>query len=90
MEAKDKIIRIIEHIRPYMLADGGDIEFVSFEDGIVTVRFGGACANCGLVTMDLNVGVKNWLISEVPEVKDVIIEEAGILDFGFDGTNYDY
>lgn len=74
MDTVEKIERIIEHIRPYINADGGDLEFVSYEDNIVTVRLTGACIGCGMVDMTLNEGVKQWIMDEIPEVIDVVME----------------
>ena len=49
MDVTDRIKEEIEKIRPFLQGDGGDIEFVSFEDGIVHVKLSGACYNCSLI-----------------------------------------
>ena len=55
---EDKIKRAIEHIRPQLQADGGDIEFVKFdEEGKVHVKLTGACGSCPMATMTLKSGV---------------------------------
>ncbi len=74
MNAEDKIIRIIEHIRPYILADGGDLQFVSYKDHIVTVSLTGACASCGMIDTTLNEGIRQWIMDEVDEVEDVVLD----------------
>ncbi len=75
MEAEEKIKKIIEHIRPYINADGGDLEFVSYVDNIVTVKLTGACVGCSMIDTTLNDGIKGWILDEVPEVKDVVLQQ---------------
>ncbi|MBQ3384658.1 MAG: NifU family protein [Erysipelotrichaceae bacterium] len=67
------IKKIISHLRPYIMGDGGDIEFVSYEDNIVYIRLLGACVGCSLIDTTLNNGIKNWIMEEIPEVKDVLM-----------------
>jgi Fe-S cluster biogenesis protein NfuA len=52
-------------------ADGGDVELVNVEDGIVTVRLQGACAGCPMSQMTLKNGIERFLKKEIPEVKAV-------------------
>ena len=67
-----KVKNIIEQIRPYLQADGGDIELVSVsDDGIVNVRLTGACGSCPYSLMTLKQGVEAYLKKTVPEVKEV-------------------
>ena len=84
MDAETKIIKIIEHIRPYILADGGDLEYISFKDGIVTIALSGACIGCSLIGTTLNDGIKSWIMSEVPEVQDVVLQEGAVELEGYD------
>ncbi len=72
MSIEKKINKVLDKIRPYLLDDGGDIEFVKYEDGIVYVHLGGACSNCHLIDYTLKDGVQTLLIEEIPEVKEVI------------------
>jgi Fe-S cluster biogenesis protein NfuA len=69
MEAKVK--QILEKIRPMLQADGGDVEFVSVEGGVVKVRLKGACAGCPMSQMTLKQGIEKLLKKEIPEVKSV-------------------
>ncbi len=64
----------LEHIRPRLQADGGDIEFVAIEDGTVKVRLQGACAGCPFAQVTLRRGVEAYLKDVVPEV--VGVEQA--------------
>ena len=68
-----KIIEIIENLRPYLINDGGDIEFLKFEDGIVYVKMQGACANCMMLDVTVKDGIEATIKDEVPEVKEVIV-----------------
>ena len=72
-ERIDHVKKIISHLRPYIMGDGGDIEFVSLEDDIVYVRMLGACVGCSLIDVTLNNGIKNWIMEEIPTIKDVIM-----------------
>ncbi|MFY9943656.1 MAG: NifU family protein [Desulfobacterales bacterium] len=69
MEAKVK--QMLEKIRPMLQADGGDVEFVSVEGGVVKVRLKGACAGCPMSQMTLKQGIEKLLKKEIPEVKSV-------------------
>ncbi len=66
-----RIIAVIDKIRPFLISDGGNIEFVKFEDGIVYVKFMGQCSNCQLIDVTLKDGIEIALINEVPEVIEV-------------------
>ncbi len=78
MDTEKKIILTLERIRPYIQGDGGDIEFVSFDEatGTVTVKLLGACVGCPLVDFTLKGGVEALLMDEIPEVKEVIAEDT--------------
>ena len=52
--------------------DGGDIDLVSYEDGVVTVRLRGACSGCPHAAMTLKMGVERFLKEHVPEVTEVV------------------
>jgi len=68
---EEKIKQAIEKIRPVLKRDGGDIEFVSVEDGIVKVRLQGACSGCPMSQMTVKSVVEQVIKDEVPEVKSV-------------------
>lgn len=69
---KSKIIEIIDKLRPFLINDGGNIEFVKYEDGIVYIKMMGACANCQMLDLTLKDGIEAAIINEVPEVKAVV------------------
>ena len=66
-----QIQQAIDKIRPQLQADGGDVELVSVENGIVKVRLKGACAGCPMSQMTLKNGIERYLKQAVPEVKSV-------------------
>lgn len=70
-DLKTRVEEALGKIRPYLQADGGDVEFVDIVDGIVQVRLRGACAGCPGATMTLKMGVERTLKEHVPEVKGV-------------------
>jgi len=70
---KEKIQSVINLIRPAVQADGGDIELVDVDaDGVVQIRFHGACHGCPSSTMTLQHGIERNLREKVPEVTQVI------------------
>ena len=72
MEIEKKIIDEIEKLKPFLQSDGGNIEYVKYEDGKVYVRLTGACAGCSMIDVTLKEGIEEILTSEIPEVKEVI------------------
>ena len=68
---KEKIQKALDKIRPMLQADGGDVEFVDVQDGVVKVRLQGACAGCPMSQMTLKNGIEKILKKEIPEVKSV-------------------
>jgi Fe-S cluster biogenesis protein NfuA len=70
---RDKVQEVINLIRPAVQADGGDIELVNvLDDGVVQIRFHGACHGCPSSTMTLQMGIERNLREKVPEVTRVV------------------
>jgi Fe-S cluster biogenesis protein NfuA len=71
---KDKVQEVIENVRPFLQADGGDIELVDVneETGVVSVRLQGACAGCPGAQMTLKMGVERHLKEKIPAVSEVV------------------
>lgn len=70
-ETEKRIINIIEKIRPFLISDGGNIEYVKFENGIVYVKMMGHCSNCPMIDVTLKESIELAITSEVPEVVEV-------------------
>lgn len=68
---KEKVEEALNKIRPMLQADGGDVELVDVEDGVVKVRLQGACAGCPMSQMTLKNGIEKMLKEEIPEIKSV-------------------
>ena len=66
---EDRIRRVLELIRPSIQADGGDLEYVGFRDGIVQVRLHGACVGCPSSELTLQMGIEQNLREHIPEVE---------------------
>jgi len=69
---KEKVKAAIEKVRPFLQRDGGDIELIDVQDGIVKVKLQGACGSCPMSMMTLKMGVEKQLKEEIPEVKEVV------------------
>lgn len=72
-----KINEALEQIRPFLIDDGGDIEFIELtDDFVVKVKLLGACKSCSMSTMTLKGGVEESIKKFIPELKGVVaIEE---------------
>ncbi|MBE0414956.1 MAG: NifU family protein [Dehalococcoidia bacterium] len=68
---REKVEEVLAQIRPNLWADGGDVELIDVEDGIVKVRLTGACGGCPMRTMTLQGGIERILKEQVPEIKEV-------------------
>ncbi len=71
---EQRVREVIESFRPYIQADGGDIDFVKCENNVVTVRLRGACSGCPHAAITLKMGVERHLKQRVPEITEVINE----------------
>ncbi len=71
-ELVKKVKNVIEQIRPYLQADGGDVEYVNItEDNTVNIRLLGMCGNCPHSRMTLKNGIEAAVIRALPEIKSV-------------------
>ena len=69
---KEKVQEVLNSIRPSLQADGGDVELVDVNEGIVSLRLTGACAGCPMSTMTLKNGIERILKQEISGVKEVV------------------
>ena len=70
-EIELKIIALIDKIGPFLINDGGNIEFIKYEDNIVYVSLSGACKDCAMIDITLKDGIEDLIINEIEEVKEV-------------------
>ena len=62
----------IDDIRVFLNIEGGDIEYIKYEDGYVYVKLLGQCANCGFLDVTLKETIESYLQEEIPEIKGFI------------------
>jgi Fe-S cluster biogenesis protein NfuA len=71
----EQVNTLITRVRPYLLRDGGDIEILRIEDGIVYVKMLGACDGCMAIDITLKQGIETMLLENVPGIIGVVMEE---------------
>jgi Fe-S cluster biogenesis protein NfuA len=74
MEARDKIEEVLSTIRPALRSDGGDVEFIDYDedDGVVHLRLMGACGSCPVSMLTLKQGIERRIMMAVPEVRAIL------------------
>ena len=70
---EEQVLEIINELRPFLMNDGGNIEFVKIEDNIVYITLQGACANCPMQSLTLKDGIEKTIINKIPQIKEVRI-----------------
>jgi Fe-S cluster biogenesis protein NfuA len=68
----DEVLEVLDKLRPFLQRDGGDVELVDVEDGIVKLRLMGACGSCPSSTITLKAGIERALVEEVEGVIEVV------------------
>ncbi|AZN40100.1 MULTISPECIES: NifU family protein [Paenibacillus] len=68
----DEVLDVLDKLRPFLQRDGGDVELVDVEDGIVKLRLVGACGSCPSSTITLKAGIERALLEEVEGVQEVM------------------
>ena len=71
---KKQIEKILEELRPSLIMHGGDVELLSFEKGIVTLKVKGACIGCPMAEMTFNQGIGEILKNKIPDIKEIRYE----------------
>ncbi len=68
---REEVEKALESVRPALQADGGDVELVDVQDGIVSVKLTGACGGCPMSQMTLKNGIERAIKEVVPDIKEV-------------------
>ncbi|HHP7231303.1 MAG TPA: NifU family protein [Xenococcaceae cyanobacterium] len=68
---QDNVETVLDELRPYLMADGGNVELVEIEGPIVKLRLQGACGSCPSSTMTLKMGIERRLREKIPEIAEV-------------------
>eukprot|EP00201_Polytomella_parva_P020480 CAMPEP_0175042384 /NCGR_PEP_ID=MMETSP0052_2-20121109/2534_1 /TAXON_ID=51329 ORGANISM="Polytomella parva, Strain SAG 63-3" /NCGR_SAMPLE_ID=MMETSP0052_2 /ASSEMBLY_ACC=CAM_ASM_000194 /LENGTH=161 /DNA_ID=CAMNT_0016305191 /DNA_START=412 /DNA_END=897 /DNA_ORIENTATION=- len=69
---KENVEYVLDEVRPYLVADGGNVEFLAIEGSIVKLQLRGACGSCSSSTVTMTMGIKRRMIERIPEVEDVV------------------
>jgi len=69
---QDRVEKVLDTIRPSLMADGGNVELIAVDDGVVKVKLTGACGGCPMASLTLKMGIERILKQEIPEVKEVV------------------
>ena len=78
----DNVEKVLDEVRPYLIADGGDVELVEIDGLVVRLKLNGACGSCPSSTVTMRMGIEKRLMEKIPEIMEVeqIQDEAGGLD----------
>ncbi|MDB9313763.1 NifU family protein [Spirulina sp. CS-785/01] len=68
---KDNVEQVLDELRPYLMADGGNVELTDIDGPIVKLRLQGACGSCPSSTMTLKMGIERRLREYIPEIAEV-------------------
>ncbi|MBP1154363.1 MULTISPECIES: NifU family protein [unclassified Paenibacillus] len=68
----DEVLEVLDKLRPFLQRDGGDVELVDVEGGIVKLKLVGACGSCPSSTITLKAGIERALLEEVEGVEEVV------------------
>jgi len=72
-ELNEKVLNVLDQVRPYLQQDGGDLKLIEItDDYVVNVELTGACSSCAFSTMTLKNGVEATLKKVLPEIKEVV------------------
>ncbi len=73
MKVQEQILDVLAAIRPALRSDGGDVEFVAFDEpaGVLKLRFLGACGECPISDVTLRQGIERRILTAVPQVREV-------------------
>lgn len=73
MVEQEKVNAVLDEVRPFLKADGGDAELVEVtDDNVVRIKLTGACGHCPMSTMTLRMGIEKKLKEKIPEIKEVV------------------
>lgn len=69
---REAVEEVLEWLRPGLQSDGGDVELVDIENGVVTLHLTGACSGCPMSTMTLKMAIEKSIRQRIPEIVEVI------------------
>lgn len=80
-EIENKINNVLDQLRPFLINDGGNIEFIKYEDHIAYIKMSGACSDCQMLDLTLKDGIEVAIKEEIPEVESVINVSSSGIDY---------
>lgn len=69
---REDVEEVLKQIRPALQADGGDVELVDWNDGVVSLRLKGACSGCPMSAITLKMGIERLLKEKISDIKEVV------------------
>ena len=72
MLVEQEVREALEEVRPHLQADGGDVELVDVNEGVVSLKLKGTCDGCPMAAMTLRNGIERVLKEQIPDVKEVV------------------
>lgn len=69
---EDRVRSVLTELRPYLQTDGGDLELVGINDGVVSIRMNGACSTCPSSMTTLKEGIERRILEAIPEIRAVV------------------
>jgi Fe-S cluster biogenesis protein NfuA len=72
LSLRERVLQALDEIRPFLVNDGGDVALESIENGVVSIRFVGACMGCSVNQMTLRSGVEMTVKKFAPEIQSVV------------------
>lgn len=72
LSIQEQVETVFQTIRPSIEMHGGNIEYVSYENGVLAIRFLGACVSCPISTFTLKLGIEEAIKAAIPEIKEVV------------------
>ncbi|GFR51167.1 hypothetical protein Agub_g13525, partial [Astrephomene gubernaculifera] len=85
----ENVEKVLDEVRPYLMADGGDVEFLEIDGLVVKLKLQGACGSCPSSTTTMTMGIKRRLMERIPEILDVeqVTEESQGLELTPDNVD---
>ncbi|MDC0580028.1 NifU family protein [Bacteroidia bacterium] len=75
VSTESKIEEALNSIRPFLQQDGGDVEFISYQNKVVSLRLLGACSTCNISHLTMKAGIEESIKKLLPEVESVLAIE---------------
>jgi Fe-S cluster biogenesis protein NfuA len=70
---EEKVQKIIDEVRPYIMMHGGDVSLIDIKEGVVKLKIAGACVGCAMSDLTFDTMLGGMLKEKIPEIKKVVI-----------------